>query len=56
VPLVQRLAAAQTYARLRVSTQAVTTPRNDPDWLATLRGRLTATADRLRRALLTPLP
>jgi Ser/Thr protein kinase RdoA (MazF antagonist) len=50
VPLVQRLSAAVTYARLRIATEPERAAA--PDWLATLHDRLVATADRLRVALL----
>ena len=50
VPLVQRLSAAVTYARLRIATEPERAAA--PDWLAALHDRLAATAERLRVALL----
>jgi Ser/Thr protein kinase RdoA (MazF antagonist) len=50
VPLVQRLSAAVTYARLRIATEPERSAA--PDWLAALHDRLDAIADRLRAALL----
>ena len=56
VPLVQRLGAALTHARLRGALRPAPTGEQEPDWMPALRGRLTEAADRLRTALLAPLP
>ena len=56
LPLVQRLAAALTYARLSRALRPAPTREPEPDWLVALRGRLTQTAERLRAALLADLP
>ena len=56
LPLVQRLAAALTYGRLRHALQPAPTQQPEPAWLVALRDRLTRTAERLRAALLAPGP
>jgi Ser/Thr protein kinase RdoA (MazF antagonist) len=56
LPLVQRLTAALTYGRLSRALKPAPTRQPEPDWMVPLRGRLTRTAERLRAALLTPLP
>jgi Ser/Thr protein kinase RdoA (MazF antagonist) len=55
VPVLQRLAAALTYGRLRVATGPDSAVESEPDWSRTLRLRLVETADRLRTALLCGL-
>lgn len=54
IPLMQRLSAALTCARLREATSPDSVTDPEPDWLRALRDRLLTIADQLRAALLRP--